>query len=206
MTSPDSGALRLARASAFALCAFGLSVTAHVVGGGRVPSAVATAVLLASCVWVSVFLTWRRLGIGTSVLALGGLQVLLHQALMVASAGGTCMGMVHAHAHQLGGAPITAMCAAPAHEAGQGGAIGWGMTLAHAASAAILGVLLARADQAVCFLATLRFWSLPSRLSVVTVSGRVRVAPPAPARIAILSVLTQVRRRGPPRAAAPALA
>jgi hypothetical protein len=200
MTSPELGALRLARALGFGLTAFALSVTAHVVAGGPPPSATVSLVLGFAVVWASVFLTWRRLGVVSSVLSLGALQVVLHAALSLASAGATCMSVVHGHASHAADGAMTMCTTATASHAHSDGASGLAMTAAHALAAVVLGVLLARADQAVWFLAALIWPSLPqatpgaagvpqARVAVV----RSRVRPP------VGVVLTGVSRRGPPR-------
>jgi hypothetical protein len=208
MMSPDAGLLRLARASGFGLVAFSLSLTAHVAGGGQLPSAMASLVLLGACCWVSVFLTWRRLGRLAAVIALGVMQVLLHAALMLASAAGACTAMMSGHPHL---STATAMAApvclpGPAHEPSHAG--GWpamGMTLAHAAAAVLLGVLLSRADRAVWFLATLRLWAPPADVRVSPPVAAAPLVPAVPAWCRSHIALLGVRRRGPPVAAAPAL-
>jgi hypothetical protein len=203
MTSPDAGLLRLARASGFGLVAFALSVAAHAAGGGQLPSAVTSLVLVGACCWLSVFLTWRPLGIAKSVLALAALQVPLHAALMLTSVTESCVGMMPAHPHSPAAASMSAMCLPGAIHAPA--LAGPGMTLAHGSAAVLLAVLLSRADRAVWFLVTLRLWAPPAEVQVCPspVAGPVVAALPpcGRGRLAVLDV----RRRGPPSSLAPAL-
>ncbi|HEV7145591.1 MAG TPA: hypothetical protein VGN48_01195, partial [Pedococcus sp.] len=104
MFSSELGALRLARAFGFAIAAFGLSVAAHVMAGGTPPSVTASLVLGGATLWVSLFLTGQRRGSRSIVAAMGLLQLLLHQALMMSAAGSRCAALDAAgsHLHTLG--------------------------------------------------------------------------------------------------------
>jgi hypothetical protein len=207
MRSPEVGALRVARAFGFGLTAFALSVVAHVAAGGPAPSATTTLLLGAGTLWVSVFLTWRRLGVTASVVSLGALQVVLHAGLSLASAGGACLTVVHSHAGHLASGPMT-MCAASSSVHGHvHGIPGLAMTAAHAVAAVLLGVLLARADQAVWFLSALVWPRLPQPAADAGVDpGTPVVLVAAPARRPQWLGLAAVSRRGPPWGFAPAAA
>jgi hypothetical protein len=208
MTTPDSGALRLARASGFGLCAFALSLAAHVAGGGQLPSTVASIVLLAFCCWVSVSLTWRRLGASTALVSLGSLQAILHVALMAASpAGSSCASLMPPSTHDMVGAAMGPTCEAPlAVSTPAPAAAGLSMTVAHVGAAVVLALLLARADQAVWFLATLRWWSVPSGLSGCRPVTRATLVPTVHWVVRLCADLSAASRRGPPACAAPAVA
>jgi hypothetical protein len=154
---------------------------------------------------VSLFLTWRRLGVLASVLWLGGLQVLLHQGLMVSSAG-ECMSPTQGNAREMvGGAMAVCSSQAPALE------LGWGpgrlaMTCAHLTAAVVLGLVLARGDRAVWFLARLVWPVLPASAPRVGLIPRlVWHGAPTISRARPVA-LTAVSRRGPPSWTAPACA
>ncbi|GAA2733566.1 hypothetical protein GCM10009867_11780 [Pedococcus aerophilus] len=207
MVAAGTGTLRLARALGLALAAYGLSLGAHLVGGGNAPSATGAAALLFATWWVGVLVTHRRLGRTALVAALGVSQLVLHQAFSYASTAGSCVTVVHAHADHLtnGASTVCAeagaagMAAMPHH-----GLAGAGMVVAHAGAAVLLALLLARGEAAVWFLAGL-VWPtppapvrLPTALRPATVLGAL-LAPTAP-----VVVPGDVGRRGPPWSPAPA--
>jgi hypothetical protein len=201
MPLPDSGALRLARATGLGLSAFALSLMAHVAAGGSVPSPTASVVMLSATVWVSIFLTWRRLNRPTMVAAVGSSQVVLHQLFSLSTGAGTCMTMVHAHADHLTNGAVT-LCSqgspAMAHHGGSSAL----MTAAHVAAAVAIGLILARGEAALWFLAGLVWPGVPDfpRVPVIGV-------PEAAPLVAQWSVRPRLGigngdRRGPPAALA----
>jgi hypothetical protein len=207
MTSPEVGALRLARAFGFGLTAYALAVVAHAAGGGGTPTLTGSLVLAFATVWVSVLLTSRRLGVGSSVLSLGVVQLLLHEGLALASSAGGCMSVVHSHGSHLASGAMMVCSPAGAPDMHAHGGATVAMTAAHAVAALCLGVLLARGDQAVWFLAALVWPRLPEAGVVGVLVPRV----PASARARLVArrplvVLSGLSRRGPPRACAPVAA
>jgi hypothetical protein len=201
MPLPDAGALRLARATGLGLSAFALSLMAHVAAGGSAPSATASLIAVSATVWVSIFLTGRRLNRPTLVATIGVSQVLLHQLFEATTGNGSCMTIIHAHADHLTNGAVT-MCSqgapAMAHHAGPSLA----MTLAHALAAVAIGLVLARGEAALWFLAGL-IWP--------RVAERPRVASLAVPELSVFVAQWCVRprlgtgngdRRGPPGAVA----
>jgi hypothetical protein len=197
---PDSGALRLARAAGLGVSAFALSLAAHVAAGGQAPSATASVLLLLATVWVSIFLTGRRLGWAGMTAAVGVSQLVLHQLFAWATPAGSCMTVVHSHADHLtnGAVTICSQGAGLTHH----GSSGLVMTVAHAMAAVLLGLLLARGEAAVWFLARLVWPRVPA--------APVFVHPTVLAAVALVaqwSMRPTIRsggggRRGPPVTAA----
>jgi hypothetical protein len=162
MVSPDSGALRLARACGFGVSAFSLALAAHVAGGGQAPAPVGFAVLAFATVWASVFLTWRKLSRPAILLALGAAQLALHQAFGWASPSGSCVTVVHGHADHLTSGAVTICSEAAPAAVAHHGVPGLLMMAAHAVAALLLGFLLACGEAAVWFLAELVWPALPA--------------------------------------------
>jgi hypothetical protein len=202
MTSSGLGALRLARAFGFTIAAFALSVGAHVLAGGTTPSVTASLVLGGSTLWVSLFLTGRRLGARSIVVAMGLTQVLLHEALMMATPGGRCPGLDRAgsHLHALSAAARSVCMTMPALPQAHG--IPLGMMLAHAAAAVLLGLVLARGESAVWFLVALVWPSRPVAVAVPAGMPRTWSLATVPAVRRLNPGLAPISRRGPPRARA----
>jgi hypothetical protein len=205
MFSSELGALRLARAFGFAIAAFGLSVAAHVMAGGTPPSVTASLVLGGATLWVSLFLTGQRRGARSIVAAMGLLQLLLHQALMMSAAGSRCAALDAAgsHLHTLGAearSACMAMPSLPQPHAAHG--IPLGMTLAHALAALLLGLVLARGESAIWFLACLVWPSRPVALAVPVRMPRAWSVPTVPTVRRLSHALAPISRRGPPRLAA----
>jgi hypothetical protein len=210
MTSSEPGALRLARACGFAIATFALSVGAHVLAGGAPPSLTASLVLVGSTVWGSLFLTGRRLGARSIVAAMGLTQVLLHEALMMSApmmsapmkSGpvGGCVGPDHsgAHVHALSSAARSICTAMPSLPHAHG--IPLGMSLAHAVAAIALGLVLARGESAIWFLAALVWPSRPVAVSVPVRMPRAWSLPNVPAVRRRSYRMAPISRRGPPRA------
>lgn len=205
MTSSELGALRLARAFGFALAAFALSVGAHVLAGGPTPSVTASLVLGGSIAWASLFLTHRRRGAWSITAAMALTQVLLHRALTLSATGGGCWGLHsgHGHLHTVRAATHVVCAAMPSLSQAHG--IPVGMTLAHAVAAVVLGLILARGESAIWFLASL-VWPSPP-MPATPLSRMPRAWPVATAQPLrrMRSGLEPISRRGPPRALTAAL-
>lgn len=204
MTASELGALRLARAFGFAAAAFALSVCAHVLAGGTPPSVTASLVLGGATVWVSLFLTGRRRGALSIVGAMGLLQLLLHEALMLSAGGGRCPALEapRDHLHALSSTARSACMAMPSlspTSAAHG--IPLGMTLAHALAAVLLGLVLARGESAIWFLASLVWPSRPVAVSVPVRRQRAWSIPTVAAVPRVGHALAPISRRGPPRLA-----
>ncbi|MBB2924546.1 hypothetical protein [Cellulomonas cellasea] len=88
MSSPWRGRVRVARAAVFALLAVLLAVGAHASGGGHVPAPLTVLVLWLAVLPVAAALAGRTWRPGALTVALGLLELGLHQALSVGSAGG----------------------------------------------------------------------------------------------------------------------
>lgn len=198
MTTSEVGALRLARAFGFAIAAFALSVGAHVLAGGTPPSLTASVVLGGSTVWASLFLTGRRLGARAMVVAMGLAQLLLHQALMVSTPGGRCAGLDRAgnHLHAVSSAARSVCTAMPSLPHAHG--IPLAMSLAHAVTAILLGLALARGESAIWFLAALVWPSRPVAVAVPVRMPRAWSVPTVPAVRGRSHQLGPISRRGPP--------
>jgi hypothetical protein len=79
-SSPTSGVLRFARSTAVLTSAFTLAALAHTVSGGQLPSPWLSAALAVLVGCLSVLVTARKLGPHVTVVVMGGLQLLLHEA------------------------------------------------------------------------------------------------------------------------------
>lgn len=203
MTTPTAGAARLGRATALAVAAYGLSLLAHVVGGGQLPAPWATAGLGLLTLWAAVAVTGRRLGRLATLALLGGSQLALHGAFGVFDSAGTCATVVHQHAgHHVDGAVV--VCADPALTAGHAMPMGVSMLVAHAVTALLLALLLARGEQAMWFLCSLVWRRPPARLALPSLP-LVRGAAAREVVCRVVPVPGGVGRRGPP-APAPATA
>ncbi|HEV7196057.1 MAG TPA: hypothetical protein VGN19_08965 [Pedococcus sp.] len=198
MTTSELGALRLARAFGFAVAAFALSVGAHVLAGGTPPSLTASLVLGGSTAWASLFLTGRRLGARSMVVAMGLAQVLLHEALMMSTPGGRCTGLDRGgnHLHALSSAARSVCTAMPSLPHAHG--IPLGMSLAHAVAAILVGLVLARGESAIWFLAALVWPSRPVAVVVPVRRPRAWSIPTVPAVRRRSQRLAPISRRGPP--------
>lgn len=197
MGLPSSGVLRLARASAWATAALGLSAGAHVAGGGALPSSGAAALIAVALLWCGLLLTQWRLGRVALTLSLGASQLLLHTVLTATEAtAATCAatGSHHAVISCMGGA------APMPHEASAG------MALTHTIAAVLLALVLARGEDAIWCVARL-IWPNPPAAPVLLLTVGQGFAPSTggePTRPAM--VLGGVGRRGPPVRHAPAVA
>lgn len=197
MNSPAAGALRLLRASGLAVVAYALASVAHMVAGGALPTAawMASIYLLTFC--SAVVLTGRRLGRAAIVTGLGVSQLALHEAFRFLSAGGNCAPVSFGHPMHSGHETVMT-CAdrvvtMPVHHSP-----GLVMLAAHALAAALVGVVLARGEAAVWFLAGLVWPAMPSRARVFPMESAHPVAlHPRPAGRQIVCS-GGLGRRGPP--------
>lgn len=198
MTSPSTGALRLLRAACLTVAVLGLSLIAHVVGGGHAPSGGVLAALALGVFWACTVLTWRRLGRVSLTFAVLASQVLLHKAFDLLAGPAPCVELVHAHAgHLTTGA--TVLCSAPMPAmASAHGSPGLGMVVAHAVAAVLVSLVLAGGEAALWFLARLVWRPIVGApdVAVQVLRGRVvidrLVVPPRSV------VPGGVGRRGPP--------
>ncbi len=203
--TPARGAIRLTRAAMFSLSAVGLAVAAHAVGGEPVSGPVALALVPAVMLVVNL-LAARRRGPLVLVLTMGVTQVALHAALMAAHLASSCR-MAVQHPGGLTGSAHTAVVSASACDPAMAGhpasdvlAMSPRMFVAHAVSATLLALLLARGEAA--------FWALAGCLGFRLVLPQVPELPPARRPLPALvseALLPQshvprrsVRRRGPP--------
>ncbi|MGW6131103.1 hypothetical protein ACWFNE_13850 [Cellulomonas sp. NPDC055163] len=114
MSSPWRGSARVARAAVFALLAVLLAAGAHAAGGGHVPTPGTVALLWLTVLPVAVVLARRTWGPGALTVALGLLELGLHQALSLGPAGGpsagtrTSRGTGHPTGHRGAMAPLGA--------------------------------------------------------------------------------------------------
>lgn len=197
MHAPSRGGLRLIRASAWAVAAMGLSSGAHLVGGGALPSPGAAALITAALLWTGLVLTRWRLGRIALTLSLGLSQVLLHAvltALESSAAGCVVTGSHHATMVCTGGASPMPHDTSPT------------MALAHTAAAFLLGLLLARGEATVWFLAGLLRPHLPRPAALPTITHRPLGLGRVGELVRSVVVPGGVGRRGPPVPRAPTAA
>ncbi|WP_068266018.1 hypothetical protein [Janibacter limosus] len=196
MDSPSRGALRLARASAWAAAAFGLSTGAHVVGGGSLPSPGVAALISMALLWCGLLLTQWRLGRVALTLSLGISQLLLHTVLAATETiAATCVATGSHH--------VVVACADGATPMPHGTSAG--MVLAHTVAALLLALVLARGEDAVWHVAQLLWPRLPAAPALLLVVGHGLAPsrggePPRPAMVP-----GGAGRRGPPVRRAPAV-
>ena len=203
MQSPAQGAVRLARATGLAVSAFSLAAGAHLAGGGSMPAGAWWAAILLLVFTGSVLVTGRRLGPVAVVALLGGSQLVLHRAFeFTQPTAVACVPGMPEHAGHAAGSVAVCADSSVAGAAMQGmdhsmGG-GWAMLLAHSVAAVLLGLLLARGEAAVWFLAALVAprWRVVVRPPVRP--RALRVPWQAPARPHREPVLGGVGRRGPP--------
>ncbi|KQU70769.1 hypothetical protein [Phycicoccus sp. Root101] len=207
MVSAGAGALRLTRALGLAVAAYGLSLAAHLVGGGSAPSPAGTGVLLFVTWWACVLVTHRRLGRVALVSVLALSQVLLHQAFLVAGTAGSCVTVVHAHAGHLVDGASTVCSAAGMNGMGpmsHQGPSGAAMVAAHVLAAVLLALVLARGEAAVWFLAGLVWPTPPAAAQLPAARRPLTVLPRLLLAVAEPVVPGSVGRRGPPWVHTPA--
>lgn len=207
MTSPSRGALRWARAGAWTTAALGLTLGAHVVGGGHPPSPLAAGVTAAVLLWLALLLTRVRLGPAGLAGSLTATQLLTHRLLAATEPAHVCTATgapsAGRHLHE------AALACTPAATGVPGVAqTGTAMLLAHAAAAVLTALLLAKGEDAVWVLAGLLrpvwpVWPAPLTLPAAPRALAVPLRPTRPSR---RPVLGGVGRRGPPRRRAPQVA
>ncbi len=176
MTSPATGPLRAVRVAVVTAVVLLLGVGAHVLGGGRLPTAVVLVVLAVLLAPAVVLATRTRLGTGKGMALLGGAQLGIHLALHAMA---PTAGVAVAHHHVHGGdvavlAALHAQAGAPGAMATMSGMSGMSamagltptMLLAHAVGTAVTAWLLARGEDVL--------WRVLSFL-LPTVPGRVRL-------------------------------
>jgi hypothetical protein len=195
--------VRLARAAGLAVSAFSLAAGAHLAGGGSMPAGVWSAAILLLVFTGSVLVTGRRLGPVAIVALLGGSQLLLHRAFAFTEpAAAPCVAGAPEHGTHLAGA--VAVCADPALATaamqGMDHSMGGGATMvvAHTVAAVLLGLLLARGEEALWFLAAfvLPRWRVAVRCPVRPTAPRPEW--PVPVLVPLETALGGVGRRGPP--------
>ncbi len=213
------------RAGALSVVVVVVSLTAHLAGGGSLPSRGLLSVVCLAVAWVTVLTTTGPLS-GRRVLAvLGAGQLALHEVFMASSHAVALTGstapmsagvlrasgsMTHPMPHHVSGAvaAVTAAAPAPPGAAGMTPA-GTGspmlMSLCHVAATLVLAAVLLRGERAL--LALIALWSrwaprVPARAVAPRVHvRRVLLRVPASVRHRCALVVTSPRR-GPP---APAL-
>ncbi|WP_258724756.1 hypothetical protein [Cellulomonas sp. NS3] len=223
MSSPWRGSARAARAAVFALLAVLLAAGAHAAGGGHVPALGTVLLLWLAVLPVTAALACRTWGPGALTVALGLLELGLHQALSLGSAGGpAASGTAHAtghggvpsahgahagphgdaHAAHAGHAATTHASAADvASAAGPEHHTGLPMLLGHVVATVLTALLLAHGD---ALLARLWAWVTLRDLPRSEATALVLRATPAPrwrvrAALPPLVAAGGVCRRGPPR-------
>lgn len=209
MRTPARGLPWLARASAWTCAAFGLSVGAHVVGGGRPPAPGGSAFLVVALLWVGLLLTRRRLGALPLITTLGTSQLLLHAGLTLTERSVACSpGASPPGAHVGHGVGLT--CDAPT--SGVMAALTHGehstltMALSHLLAAVALGVVLTKGEDAAWRIAGLLLPHLPMAPPLPSPTRRVLAPFGGGEYVSTVPVLGGVGRRGPPVRRAPGVA
>lgn len=209
MNSPGRGALWLARASAWTCAAYGLSVGAHVVGGGQAPTVRGAAFIAVALLWVGLILTRRRVGAVLLTATLTGSQVLLHGGLTLSERSAACATTDSSSGPHAGHGlalecPGSASGAAAVLTHAEHSALT--MTAAHVLAAIALGLVLARSEDAVWFLAGLLLPTLPVAPVLPSLTRRPLVPTHGGERPPTVPLLGGVGRRGPPVLRAPVVA
>lgn len=101
MRSPRFGQLRYLRAAVFAAVIILVGTTAHVAGGGQLPTFMHGTVIFILVFWACVVLTRWRLPLPAVLAVLGAGEFALHEALMIAPTGaaGSAVGPMSGVAH-----------------------------------------------------------------------------------------------------------
>jgi len=113
-SSPTCGALRFARSGAVVTTTLTLAALGHTVSGGRLPSLWLSAALAVLVGCLGVLITARKVGPGVTLVVMGILQLLLHEALSLlgghrGDASPTSITQVDGHLHAASltwGAPL----------------------------------------------------------------------------------------------------
>lgn len=176
------GTARPGRAVGFAASSVSLAWAAHVAGGGERPAGWMTLAAFALLARIAFGLTERERGVGAMVAALGGTQIALHLAFVLA----------HPHHHAMSGGP----------------SIDPRMAAAHAVAVAAVALLLRRGERILWYAAGLR----PRTIARLLLHpAGIDVGPPAAADLAVDAhgpaprphtrpLGRDARRRGPPLA------
>jgi hypothetical protein len=199
MSSPAAGGLRLLRAGGLTVAAYALASVAHVQAGGGLPTWPWLAAILLLTFWGAVVLTGRRLGRVATVAGLGVSQLVLHEAFGFLSPVGACLRDSFVPAGHAGH-EVVLTCADPGLSMPAHHGRGLTMVVAHAVAAALTGLVLARGEDAVWFLASLVWPALPSPVRPAPPESRLPVSP-RPRSVARQVVCSGgPGRRGPPPA------
>jgi hypothetical protein len=187
------------RAVALGLVAFTLGLAGHLAGGGAAPAALPSAGLAVGAMWVSIFLTGRRLGVLSLGAVLGGSQLVLHQGFTALAPSTGCAVLAGPDHHHVAAGLVS--CAD--HGLQTGGHWPFSsalMVAAHVVATMLLAAVLAGGERALWFLAGLvgparmprPLAQLPERRGDVAVAGGgVRL-------LSSLDAIGGVGRRGPP--------
>lgn len=208
MDVPSRSALRVARAAAWTCAAFGLSVGAHVIGGGQPPSLGGGVLIAVTLLCVGLLLTGRRLGALSLIVTLGASQLLLHVGLTLTEQSAACSpapGPGGAHA----GHDLALACDASASGAAaaitHAGHSALTMTIAHLLAAVALGLVLAKGEDVVWRIAGLLLPHLPRAAAAPSPTRRVLATTHGGEATTEVPLLGGVGRRGPPARPAPAV-
>jgi len=146
MDAPTQGATRVARAAAFGVATLALASSAHVAGGGGLPSMTILAILAIPVSMAAMAVTARRCRPVLLLASMAGTQVLLHETLkaLTAQVPGDMAGQMST-ASAMGG-----------HAMAHAGGWSVAMTAAHVVATVVTALLLSRGEQAL--------WQLVSRL------------------------------------------
>lgn len=198
-----------ARASAWTCAAFGLSLGAHVIGGGQPPTPGVSAFLAVVLLWVGLLLTRRRLGALPMVATLGTSQLILHAGLTLSERSLACSpGASPTGPHA--GHGVTLTC--DASTSGVVAALTHAehstlmMTLGHLLAAITLGLILTKGEDAAWRIAGLLLPRLPMAPPLPSPTRRASAPSGGGGAAATVPVLGGVGRRGPPARRAPVVA
>ncbi|HEX7662237.1 MAG TPA: hypothetical protein VF444_22450 [Pseudonocardiaceae bacterium] len=187
MTGPSKatrGSLRVLRGTLCAVAAAGLAVSAHAMGGGGLPDAGITVVLVLVVAAMGIALARRRLGRVTTVAVLGASQLTMHLVLTAAAPSGGMTDMPGMTGDTADPVPM----------------IAW-----HVVAVLITAAVLSRADAAIFALVAVLSMLLPRRLPPASPpsarSGTRSVLPAGVPSDPVREVLLRRvnARRGPPR-------
>lgn len=208
--SPASGVLRLARSTALTVTSLALAALAHMVSGGRLPPLGLTVALAVLVGCLSVLVTARRIGPGSTLGLTGGLQLILHATFTLL--GGHGAGATHTLTAQSGGHMHTAVTTWAAPLPPQTGAVAItthaglaspgavAMLALHVIATLLSAAALARSERALWQVWT---WLQPlfcrqDPVRVFPLRERVRLIDVCTRRSVRARVEHDRRRRGPP--------
>lgn len=198
--SPTRGALRLGRAALLGASCVLLSLTAHVLAGGALPSPLALLALTVPVACLSVLTTGERAGLPRIGLILAGTQVGLHEAFMLLAQPHCTVNGMAGHGSGHVAQPLSATTCAPAMQMAGGSTA---MLAAHAVAAIGTGLLLWHGERLLWAFVTWLAVALPRPVAAQLTPVRDRPATPGVRRAAqLLAAIGGVGRRGPPVLAA----